>query len=475
VSHAAHGDDARALRVLAVSCYELGHQPLAVATAAAFLERAGHSVAAVDLAVEPGDRLDGLLGEEEPQLVVVSVPMHTALHIGVRAARRIRRRAPGAHVCFYGLYALLNAEHLLGGVADSVVGGEFDETLVALAGALAAGRPLQEIEGLGLAGRRAPPVIRRLDFPQPRRTGLPPPDRYAALELGGERRVAAAVESSRGCLHHCRHCPIPPVYGGRFFVVPREIVLRDVAALVAAGVRHVTFADPDFFNGPGHAVAVAREMHRAFPELTFDATIKVEHLLRHPDRVRELAACGCVFVVSAVESLSDVVLAHLRKGHTREDVFRALDLLREAGIALRPSLLPFTPWARAEDYLELLDWIEGEDLIRHIDPVQLSIRLLVPPGSPLLELEAMRPHLTTAAPESFSHGWTHPDPRMDRLQLRVAAIVRDAALVEGAAEACFRSVREAACAGLGLPVPVAVELPGRRRSVPPRLTEPWFC
>ena len=82
-----------------------------------------------------------------------------------------------------------------------------------------------------------------------------------------------------------------------------------------------------------------------------------------PGVVPEFAATGGVFVISAVESLSDVVLANLEKGHSREDVPVALEIVRRAGIALRPSFVPFTPWATLDDYLELLDFVEAADLI----------------------------------------------------------------------------------------------------------------
>jgi radical SAM superfamily enzyme YgiQ (UPF0313 family) len=442
-----------------------------------FLERAGYLPRALDLGVE---KLDGLLESPDAEalrLVAISVPMHTALHIGVHAARRIRQRLPKAYICFYGSYATLNAEHLLNGLADSVIGGEFEGTLVALADALSRDRPLHEVEGLWLADRPARPVLERLKFGPLSRSGLPPLERYARLVVGGESRMAAAVEASRGCLHHCRHCPIVPVYGGRFFVMPREVVLEDVGKLVAAGVRHVTFADPDFFNGPGHSMAIARALRAEFDELTFDVTTKVENILKHRDRFAELAACGCIFVVSAVESLSDTVLDRLMKGHTREDVFEAQGILDDAGIALRPSLVAFTPWTSLEDYLDLLDWIERDELVDHIDPVQLSIRLLVPPGSPLAELDAMVPHLRGLNRKQFTHVWTHPDPRMDRLHREVTEIVRSSALREEEACSTYSRIRDAALVAAGRsagPSPTRF-LPARASSPPPRLTEPWFC
>ncbi|HXV77023.1 MAG TPA: CUAEP/CCAEP-tail radical SAM protein [Candidatus Polarisedimenticolaceae bacterium] len=461
----------RRIEIRLVSCYELGHQPLAVATAQAALERCGFRPAAVDLAVEP---LAAEAASRPADLIAISVPMHTALHIGVAAARRLRGAHEAAHICLYGLYASLNADYLLGaGLCDSIVGGEFERPLVDLARALAGGSPVEEVRGLRLAGRPSPPNVERTPFDLPARGGLPPLERYAKLRIDGGERTAAAIEASRGCLHHCRHCPIPPVYDGRFFVVPRELVLGDVRNLVAAGVRHLTFADPDFLNGPRHTMTLAREIHEEFPHLTFDVTTKIENLLRHRERLPQLARFGCVFVVSAVESLNDTVLEHLAKGHTRRDVFEAQRLVARAGIALRPSLVPFTPWETLDSYRELLDWIECDALADGIDPVQLSIRLLVPPGSLLERSPAMRPYLRAFEPQRFGHRWDHPDPRMDALQREVARIVARAARHAEPGRATHARIRRAAGVPAS-PVPTRVP-PALAAADPPRLTEPWFC
>ena len=464
--------------ILIVSCYELGHQPLAAASALGFLDQAGYRPVAVDLAVESLETFEQRDRWRRLQLIAISVPMHTALHVGVRAARRLRLVAPRAHICFYGLYAILNAEHLLQtGLADSVMGGEFEESLVDLAAALHDDSPLEQVAGLWLAERPARPLLKRLTFPVPRRGPLPELGRYAKLEANGETRLAAAVETSRGCLHLCRHCPIPPVYAGRFFIVPRTVVLEDIRQLVRDGATHITFSDPDFFNGPGHALGIVRGMHEEFPALTFDVTTKVEHILKHRTRWDELAACGCAFVVSAVESLSNTVLRHLMKGHTKEDVFTALSILRSAGIPMRPSLVAFTPWTRLEDFQETLSWIDRDNLIRNIDLVQFSIRLLIPPGSHLVELDAMLPHLVELEQERFSYIWKHPDPRMDQLHSEVSAIVQDAALRQEDSERTFERIWDAAFAvdrATSLP-PITRFLPARAAVAPPRLTEPWFC
>ncbi|MFQ5601220.1 MAG: radical SAM protein, partial [Candidatus Krumholzibacteriia bacterium] len=312
--------------VLLVSCYELGHQPQAVALPLAFLERAGYAPAALDLAVQSLD----MQKIREARFVGISVPMHTALRLGVKVARRIREVNPGCHVCFYGNYALLHAESLLHRLADSILGGEFEARLVELVDALGEGRCLEP----GLPARLLP-ALERLDFPVPSRRALPGIEHYAHLDHGGRHRVAGHVEASRGCLHRCRHCPIPAVYAGRLFVVPRESVLEDVRNQVRSGAAHITFGDADFLNGPSHSLRVVRAMHEEFPDLSFDFTAKVEHVLAHRRLMPELGRLGAVFMVTAVESLSDRVLSILDKRHTRADVFDARAILRDAGIAMR--------------------------------------------------------------------------------------------------------------------------------------------
>ncbi|HXF96456.1 MAG TPA: CUAEP/CCAEP-tail radical SAM protein, partial [Gemmatimonadales bacterium] len=228
----------RALRdpggVLVVSCYELGHQPHGIALPAAFLERAGFTPAVLDLSRGPLDEA----AVRRAEVVALSVPMHTALRVGIGAMRRIRALQPRAFICCYGLYAWLNAEYLLDGTADAVIGGEYEGALVALLEDLARGGR-GEVPGVWTRGRRSEPVLERLDFPVPARGGLPHLASYARLVDGAREAVAGYTETTRGCLHHCLHCPVPPVYGGRFFAVPQAVVLADVERQVAAGARHI--------------------------------------------------------------------------------------------------------------------------------------------------------------------------------------------------------------------------------------------
>jgi radical SAM superfamily enzyme YgiQ (UPF0313 family) len=452
------------MRILLVSTYELGHQPLHVASPAAALERAGHQVHCLDLSVQQWEPA----AFEWAEAVAFSVPMHTAMRLAMRAAAAVRRIRPGLPLCLYGLYAPVSRDQTVGRLVDRVIGGEYEPALVSWADALASGAPGQEV---------AEPDIHleRSNFELPARHLLPPLDRYAHLALDGGERPVGYVEASHGCAHLCRHCPVPAIYGGRIRITGRDVVLDDIDQLVAMGARHITFGDPDFLNGWRHSLRVVRAMHERHPELTFDCTTKVEHVLQHKGLWEEFAAAGCLFVVSALESVNDDILELLDKGHTTLQAVQAIELLRGHRIEIRPSFLPFTPWTTLEDVVDIMDFVLQHDLIANVDPIQYSIRLLLPEGSLLLEHPAVAPHLGPYDPEHLTYTWVASDPRADELQARLAALVArnaDAGKPIGATYLeVYAAVRQASGYEPSGPPPV----PAGAAEGRPRLTEPWFC
>ena len=425
-----------AVRVLLVSTYELGRQPLHVAGPAGALRRRGHDVRAVDLAVEDWDPtvLEGV------DAVAVSVPMHTATRLALDVAAAVAGRVP---TCAYGLYAPAAAEGF-----DRAIAGEYEGALLRWVDDLGTGLTVHlDRERSGL----------------PARDLLPPLDRYARLAVDGEERLVGAVEASRGCASRCRHCPVPVVYDGRIRIVQQEALLADVDQLVAMGAQHLTFADPDFLNGAAHSLRVVRAVHERHPQLTFDVTTKIELILRHRQLWPELAALGCLFVTTALECVDDDVLALLDKGHTAADAAEAVGVLRAAGIDARPSLLPFTPWTTLGSLVDLVDFVAAHDLAANVEPVHWAIRLLVPPGSLLLD----RGSFGAYDPAALAHPWRSP---LDDLQAEIAALVGAAG--DTPAVDTFRGVAAVVRTAAGLAPEVGPLDPGLGR---PRLTEAWFC
>ena len=435
------------MRVLLLSTYELGRQPVHLASPAAILRKAGHEVRLLDLAV-------GELNETHvtwAERVAISVPMHTATRLADDVVAALATANPELRVALFGLYAGVG-----GARVDARFEGEYEPALLDWVSGGSGGT----VRHLG-----------RSQFVVPDRRDLPALEEYARLEHGGRTVLAGAVEASHGCRHRCRHCPIPAVYDGRMRVVPRDDVLADIDQLVALGAGHITFGDADFLNAPAHSLAIIERAHVAHPDVTFDATIKVEHIIDHTDMWPRLAELNMLFVVSAFESVDDDTLAILDKGHTVSDMAAAVELTRASGIHIRPTWLPFLPWTTNDEIAEIFEFIHRHDLVGATDPVQMSIRLLVPKGSLLEAHPAMALHLESYDPESLTWRWSFTDPDTAVLHKELETIAADASDCGQDAVPTLHEMASAVSRSVGR----TLEWAGTSHDPAPRLTESWFC
>ena len=398
----------------------------------------------------------------EADLVAFYLPMHTATRLAVRAIEKIKQLNPQAHLCCYGLYAPLNDSYLRKIGVATVLGGEFEAALTALAARLSNGDSAEQKEPLI--------SLERLKFMTPDRAGLPAIQRYGRLRVNGDEKLAAYTEASRGCKHLCRHCPIVPVYAGAFRVVQQDVVLDDIRQQIAAGAAHITFGDPDFFNGPTHAIRIVEALHRVFPGVTYDVTIKIEHLRKHRELLPVLRQTGCLFVTSAVESVDDRVLEKLDKGHTRADFYEVAAAFREVDLTLAPTFIPFTPWTTRDGFCDLLRVMAALDLVENVAPVQLALRLLIPAGSRMLELDEIRAIVSDYDEAALLYRWRHQDPGIDDLAAQVFRLVDEAQKAGRSRREIFSEVWQLA---QHEPLPKNFDRPAR--AAIPQMSEPWYC
>jgi radical SAM superfamily enzyme YgiQ (UPF0313 family) len=458
------------MKVVLISTYELGHQPFGLASPAAWLRCESVEVFCLDTSQQALRDYESQLAEAD--LVAFYLPMHTATRLAMHAIDRVRGLNPRARLCAYGLYAPMNAELLRELGIEKIIGGEFERELAEWVKSTSTTPPSPK------EGKDGAPSsfvsLEKLQFVTPDRTALPRLEKYAKLKLpSGDERVVGYTEATRGCKHLCRHCPIVPVYNGVFRVIQRDVVLADVRQQIAVGAEHITFGDPDFFNGPTHAVEIVEALHREFPDVTYDATIKVEHLLKHAGLLPKLRDTNCAFVVSAVESFDDHVLNYLDKGHTREDFIEVVKLCRETGLNLTPTFVAFSPWTTLESYREFLETLEELDLIENVSAIQLAIRLLIPAGSRLLELPEVRSLVEPFDPQALAFPWKHPDPRVDALQRELETAIQSAMTRGWGRRQAFAEVLRLTDEKLGR-VPASI-VPMIDRAAIPYLTEPWYC
>jgi radical SAM superfamily enzyme YgiQ (UPF0313 family) len=477
------------VRALLISTYDLGRQPFGLASPAAWLRAAGVEVECVDTSRAPLE--DDQMASAT--FIAFYLPMHTATRLAAPLIDRARRLNPSARLCAYGLYAPLNAQWLGERGITDILGPEAEAALVDLVKSQLPTpnsqfptpnsqlpTPNSQLpEPKAQSPKPKAHSLPRLHFITPDRAGLPALERYASLRMpDGSRRIMGSTDATRGCKHFCRHCPIVPVYHGQFRVVPLDVVMDDIRAQVAAGAQHISFGDPDFLNGPTHAHHLVERIHVEFPDISYDVTIKIEHLLEHADMIPLLRDSGCLFITSAVEAADDFVLEQLRKGHTRGDFVSVAALCRDAGVTLVPTFVPFTPWTTLAGYVDLLELLEELDLVEHVAPIQLAIRLLVTAGSPLLDLPEVRTVVAPFDPGSLTWPWRHHDVRVDALQTAVMQLVGGASStprpeVFGAISALAREH-----AGLDPTAQAcAAGTPGMSpRSGPvPYASEPWYC
>jgi radical SAM superfamily enzyme YgiQ (UPF0313 family) len=454
-------------KVLLISTYELGHQPFGLASPTAWLREEGAEVSSLDLAVQSLDTSLVL----QASLIAIYLPMHTATRLAAELIPRLKQINPDAHVCCYGLYAPTNETFLRQLGVHTLIGGEFEEALVALY------RQLGSIDINSYSQDAAISSPERQQFRVPDRASLPELEAYAHLLLPDGRKLTTGyTQTTRGCKHTCRHCPIVPIYNGRFRIVQREIVMADIRQQVASGAQHITFGDPDFLNGPGHVMPIVEQLKSEFPDLTYDVTIKIEHLLKFDDLLPRLRDTGCAFITSAVESVDDGILTILDKGHTRADFETAVVRLRELGLVLNPTFVTITPWTTPRGYLEMLEVIRDLHLVGHVAPVQYAIRLLIPAGSRLLELSEVQELVNPFDPSALYYPWRHPDPVMDQLYEHVFRLVQKNQMNQEPRMSLFNSVWQAvieATSGVDSVLPADSGWDMAAAPVP-RMSESWY-
>ena len=263
-------------------------------------------------------------------LVAFYLPMHTATRLAGAAHRSRRARESVGQACAYGLYAPLNASWLRERGVDDVLGPEAEADLVAS------------------GDSRSP----ELQVPNPKSTAVPAQPRHSATAVHPARSLGASAARSATRRCRCRTArrassAAPTRRAAASTSAGTARSCRSIAARSAScrstscwrtsgagGGRRAAHLvrRPGLLQRPDARAPDRRAVRgRSFPGVTYDVTIKIEHLLKHADLLPLLRDTGCLFITSAVESIDDDVLAKLRKGHTRADFVEAVELCRDGG------------------------------------------------------------------------------------------------------------------------------------------------
>ncbi len=460
------------MRILAISTYDLGTQPLILARIKSELRDPLYEVRTIDLS------LSELTNDDIswPEVVIFSIPMHTAMALTKELVTKIRSLRDDIKLCFFGLYAPAALSANLLSTNDIAIAGTGFDTLISWLKTLTANSNKQYEHGKVYVDIG---TVQPKNHLLPDRSSLPSLESYVHYLADGVTKTVATLEVVSGCSHHCRHCPVPVIYKGKTRKAPEEEILADARQQIENGASHIHFSDPDFFNRPQYGMSIMSRLKSDFPHLSFDATIKISHILKYRHLLKDLSEKDCNLLIAALEQVNNDTLKILDKGHTKEEAELAFRLLRELGIEPRPSLLPFTPWTTPYDIVELLDFIYENDLVWNVDPVQWSIRLLLPPGSLLLDSteRTLLSSLGELSEDGLSYEWKSPEPVLDELAREIGVLAEDA--VDDSPQDAYFRIRKLVFDTLKITYyePKIKEssmskIPGNLR---PKLSENWFC
>ncbi|CAM4439515.1 arsinothricin biosynthesis radical SAM protein ArsL [Paenibacillus tarimensis] len=415
------------MRILLVSNFEGGFQPITVATAlSALLKEDGMQVEVLDTYVEGVQ--ESRFADQD--LIAVSIPLFDAVQAAAEVTKIIRRVNPQAHITFFGQHATINASRLAGTYSDSCICGEWEQPLVQLARYLN-GEEDCSLEGIltgsgAREGQVIHPYMSRDHFAVPARHMLPPLHKYPQKQINkllGSDRVVGSTEIARGCHHKCLYCSVYAAYDGKVLLVPEHVVLEDVRNLMAGGMTHLTFIDADFFNAKYHGIKLLRQIHQEFPQLTFDFTTRVDHILENKEALAEMKQLGLKFITSALEFPSELVLDAVAKETSVSDIEQAIQFLRDTGIMLNPTFIMFNPWTNIDDLTSFRTFVEDNQLNDIIDPIQYETRLYLYKGSPLLRQSSIQSLELTE--HEFHYEWKHPNPEIDELFAEIVTVPED--------------------------------------------------
>lgn len=402
------------MSILLISTDEGDFQPLGLAGPAAYLRAAGVAVQTLDLTREAEKQT------EPAEIVAFSVPIFGAIAPTLVKTRELRAGGYAGPMIFYNQYAMVQPETFLLDDQCFVIMGEFEEVLVDSMQFHASGRSIGDAPFMySRQGGRPGKNFKHKTFLPPDRSGLPHLSGYARWD----GRTLGNVETMRGCAHPCSYCSVFAAYERAVVKIPEEVILADIDAVVEMGAEHITFVDADFFSTGKRGLGVVQQMKARHPSLAFDITARLDDVIRHQNLLVSLQQLGCVELTSAFEFPDESTLKILHKGITVDQMRRAVTILKEIGIRLKPTFITYNPWINQDKMSNMGGLLKDLGIEEPLDPMQAQTRLLLYKGSPLLkqvEIQSLK-----LSDQGTYYAWEHPDSRVDDAYAAVAGAGRD--------------------------------------------------
>ena len=254
---------------------------------------------------------------------------------------------------------------------DIAVGGEAEETFLALFDRLLDGVSIEHLPGVAVRTERGPGTLTEPappDFPLAR---FPSPYVEGVIPVDPAR--STYVETVRGCRSHCTFC-FYPRSSANLRSLPLEDVRTLVEGLARRGAREVVFLDPTFNHRPGFEELLetlkAANRDRA---LDFFGEVRAEGLTDAHARALHEAGFGRVEI--GLQSVSDHTLKLTKRHGSAKLVAEAAERLKRNGVKLLVDLIVGLPGDTPEDVRAGFDFLQHRGLG---DDAQVFLLSLLP-------------------------------------------------------------------------------------------------
>jgi radical SAM superfamily enzyme YgiQ (UPF0313 family) len=219
---------------------------------------------------------------------------------------------------------------------DYLILGEAEESLRELIDSLEDGTDLKRVKGIGFRSEngsaviteKRPPIENLDDLPYPRHDLLPL-DRYN-LPLIGKRYTF--VMTSRGCPFNCTFCRSPVMWGKKVRKRSPDNIIGELKVLKNLGVKNIIFHSDTFTLDKNWTIELCRKMVDEQLEMRWMANSRANTIDK--EMLQWMKKAGCWMVAYGFESGSQKILDNVKKEITLDQIKKAAQWTKDAGIGV---------------------------------------------------------------------------------------------------------------------------------------------
>ena len=362
--------------------------PIYLAYVVAVLERAEIEVEFVDAVVEEMSIPDftAAAAKINPNMVVVecSTP---SIKYDLLTARSLKEKMSDVFIVLIGSHPTFFHREIIrdNPQVDAICRGEFDLTVKDLAAALSNGDRLNKVEGItyrdseGIQVNQDRRLIENLDeLPFPARH-IVKGDRYRQGTFTGKH--CTTVVSSRGCPYGCTYCLWPrTLYGSRFRARSAENVVAEVEQLVKDfQIDEIYFDDDSLALNRARILRICQLITQKGIKVKWIPQCRVDSM--DEDVLGAMKGAGCHYIRFGVESGSQKMLNIMRKKVALDQIERAFELCRKAGIKTQAFFVLGIPGETPQTIRETIEFA------KKLRPDSAQFAVVIPhPGTALYEI-----------------------------------------------------------------------------------------